>query len=217
MQNSPSISSLPAAYSTIASSLLSLPCRAQLLTSALSSLNCSIPWVKVKVTLWLTVSQSVSQSVSLDDQICITVWHLRSCFLWGALSDERSGLSFVYSAGPRQLSLSRVRVPWYLRPYFTVSDLRLSFSLPPTTRRLTTEVFNPASTQVNPLSRPGLLIIYSWGGPNGKHHLSTILPLLGIVAETCLLSSYQATRSFSWVLHSNSTPCYNIVAIFFPA
>jgi hypothetical protein len=57
------------------------------------------------------------------DQIFITVWELRSCFL----SDERTGLSFVYAAGSCQRSLSRVRVPWYSRPYFTVSDLRLPF------------------------------------------------------------------------------------------
>jgi hypothetical protein len=50
-------------------------------------------------------------------------------FLWGALSDERMGLSFVYAAGPCQRSLSRVRVPLDLRPYFTVSDLRRFFSL----------------------------------------------------------------------------------------
>jgi hypothetical protein len=48
-------------------------------------------------------------------------------FLWGALSDEKTGLSFVYAAGSSQRSLSRVRVPWYSRPYFTVSDLRLPF------------------------------------------------------------------------------------------
>jgi hypothetical protein len=34
------------------------------------------------------------------------------------------------------------------RPYFTVSDLRLPFSSPPTTRRVTVEVFDPASTRV---------------------------------------------------------------------
>jgi hypothetical protein len=34
-------------------------------------------------------------------------------FLWGALPDERAGLSFVYAAGSSQRSLSRVRVPWY--------------------------------------------------------------------------------------------------------
>jgi hypothetical protein len=60
-------------------------------------------------------------------------------FLSGALSDERTGLSFVYAAGPCQRSLSRVRVPWNSRPYFTVSDSRLPFSSPPTTRRVTVE------------------------------------------------------------------------------
>jgi hypothetical protein len=35
---------------------------------------------------------------------------------WVALSDERTGLSFVYAAGPCQRSLSRVLVPWDLRP-----------------------------------------------------------------------------------------------------
>jgi hypothetical protein len=42
----------------------------------------------------------------------------------------------------------RFRVPWDSRPYFTVSDLRLPFSSPPTTRRVTVEVFDPASTRV---------------------------------------------------------------------
>jgi hypothetical protein len=65
---------------------------------------------------------------------------------WGALSDERMGLSFLSAAGPCQRSLSRVLVPWDLRPYFTVSDLRRPFSSPPTTRMVTVEVFDPAST-----------------------------------------------------------------------
>jgi hypothetical protein len=69
-------------------------------------------------------------------------------FLWGALSDERMGLSFVCAAGPCQRSLSWVLIPWDLRPYFTVSDLRLPFSSPPTTCRVTVEVFDPATTQV---------------------------------------------------------------------
>jgi hypothetical protein len=82
------------------------------------------------------------------DQIfirCVTVTVL---FLWGTLSDERSGLSFVCAAGPCQRNLSWVRVPWDLRPYFTVSHVRLPFSSPPTTRRVTVEVFDPASTRV---------------------------------------------------------------------
>jgi hypothetical protein len=82
------------------------------------------------------------------DQIFITCVTVTVLFLWGALSDEWSGLYFVYAAGPCQRSLSQARVPWDLRPYFTVSDLRLPFSSPPTTRRVTVEVFDPASTQV---------------------------------------------------------------------
>jgi hypothetical protein len=76
------------------------------------------------------------------DQIFITVWQL-VLFLWDALSQERTGLSFVYAAGPCQHNLSRVQVPSYSRPYFSVSDLRLPFSSPPMTRRVTVEVFDP--------------------------------------------------------------------------
>jgi hypothetical protein len=114
--------------------------------------------VKVKVTLRLTVSQSVSLGVephlgSLPDiyySLTVTV-----LFWWGALSDERTGLSFEYAAGPRQHSHSRVRVPWESWPYFTVSDLRLPFSSPPTTRRVTVEVFDHASTRVPKPGGPG--------------------------------------------------------------
>jgi hypothetical protein len=54
--------------------------------------------------------------------------------MWGALSDERTDLSFAIATGPRQRSLSRVRVPWDSRPYFTVSVLRLPFSSPSTSQ-----------------------------------------------------------------------------------
>jgi hypothetical protein len=64
-----------------------------------------------------------------------------------ALSDERTGLSFTIVGGPRQGSHSRVRVPWDLRPYFTISHSRLPFSSAPTTRRATVEVSDPASTR----------------------------------------------------------------------
>jgi hypothetical protein len=60
--------------------------------------------IKVKVTLRLTVSQSVSLGVEthlgLMTRYLLLFWQLRSCFLWGALSDERTGLSFVCAAGP---------------------------------------------------------------------------------------------------------------------
>jgi hypothetical protein len=55
---------------------------------------------QVKVTLRLTVSQSVRGSWP-DIYYSLTVTLL---FLWGALSDERTGLSFVYAASPRQVA-----------------------------------------------------------------------------------------------------------------
>jgi hypothetical protein len=86
------------------------------------------------------------------------IWGLRPDFnyclrvaglmIWGALSDERTGLSFTIAAGPHQRSHFRVRVPQDSWPYFTVSCLRLPFSSPPTTRRVTVEIFDPASTRV---------------------------------------------------------------------
>jgi hypothetical protein len=117
----------------------------QLLNSQFSNLSTS----KSKSHCdWRSVSKSWCRAPSgAHDQIFITVWHLRSCSLWCALSLERRGLSFVYAAGSSQRSLSRVRVPWYSRPYFTVSDLRLPISSPLTIRRVTVEVFDPASTR----------------------------------------------------------------------
>jgi hypothetical protein len=80
-----------------------------------------------------------------DFHYCQTVAGL---LMWGAVSDERTDLSFTIDAWLRQRSHSRVRVPWDSRPYFTVSDSRFRFSSPPTTRRATVEVFDPASTRV---------------------------------------------------------------------
>jgi hypothetical protein len=79
-----------------------------------------------------------------DFYYCQTVSALLMC---GALSDERTGLSFTIAAGPRQCSHSRVQVPLHSWPNFTVSDSRFPFSSPPTTRRATVEVFDPASTR----------------------------------------------------------------------
>jgi hypothetical protein len=46
-----------------------------------------------------------------DLYYCWTVAHL---LMWDALSDERTGLSFIIASGTRQRSHSRVRVPWDL-------------------------------------------------------------------------------------------------------
>jgi hypothetical protein len=61
---------------------------------------------------WRSVSQSVSLGVEplmtryllLFDSYCLV--------LWGALSDEMTGLSFVHAAGPHQRSLSQVESLW---------------------------------------------------------------------------------------------------------
>jgi hypothetical protein len=97
------------------------------------------------------------------------IWGLRPDFhyrqtvagllIWGPLSDERAGLSFTIAAGARQRSHSRVRVTWNSRPYFTVSDSRLPFMSPPTTRRAALEVFGPASMW----DRSNTVHILVWG------------------------------------------------------
>jgi hypothetical protein len=45
--------------------------------------------------------------------------------MWGALSDDRTDLSFTIAAGPPQSSHSRIQVPRDSLPYFTASDSRL--------------------------------------------------------------------------------------------
>jgi hypothetical protein len=89
----------------------------------------------LSVTLRLTVSQSVSLGVKPHLGLMtryLLFFDYYGLLFWGDLSDERTGLSFVYAAGPRQRSISRVRVPWDSWPCFTVTDLRLPFSnLPP--------------------------------------------------------------------------------------
>jgi hypothetical protein len=77
------------------------------------------------------------------------IWGLRPDFyycqavagllMWGALSDEGTGLSFTIATGSRQRCHSRARVSWYSRTYFTLSDSRLLFMSSPTTRRPTVE------------------------------------------------------------------------------
>jgi hypothetical protein len=102
-----------------------------------SSSTTNLPWqyltgnwlyLQLSLSLNIMLRPTVSRPVCLGkkhppgayDQFffaCVTVTVL---FLCGALSDERSGLSFICAAGPCQRSLSRVRVPWDLRPYFTL-------------------------------------------------------------------------------------------------
>jgi hypothetical protein len=58
-----------------------------------------------------SLSPGISTHLELrpDVYYCQTVAGL---LMWGVLSDEKTGLSFVIAAGPRKRNHSRVRVPW---------------------------------------------------------------------------------------------------------
>jgi hypothetical protein len=89
----------------------------------------SIPWVESYVTTDgpsanLPLNKAPIWGLGPDFYYCQRVAGL---LIWGSLSDETICLLFTIAAGPRQRSHSRVRVPWESRPYFTVSDSRLSF------------------------------------------------------------------------------------------
>jgi hypothetical protein len=110
--------------------------------------------------------------------------------MWGVLSDKRTGLSFTIVAGPRQRSHSRVRVPWGLRPYFTVSVLRLS---------------QPGGPG------PSIYIPQEQGGP-------VIAPAIGLPFRRLLqlagLQRFPASPLERWLLHSNGCclVCFEVVA-----
>jgi hypothetical protein len=57
-----------------------------------------------------TVSRPVCLGIKLTTRYLLVFDNYGPVFV-GVLSDERTGLSFVYAAGPRQRSLSWVRVP----------------------------------------------------------------------------------------------------------
>jgi hypothetical protein len=114
-------------------------------------------------------------------------------FFWGALSDEKTGLSFVYTTDPYQSSHSRVRVPWDSRPYFTVSLTgfpQLSSLWLFCTDRVEDTVFKN----------------------------NCIVACVIVAAETCLPIHFLETAVVSspvlqW-LHSNGCTCYSIVVRF---
>jgi hypothetical protein len=80
-------------------------------------------------------------------------------------------------------SLARVRVPWDSWRYFTVSDSILPFSSPPTTCRVTVEVFDPAST----LLRQSVSQLYYDRRSVGQSVLVSS-PHLGLMTRFLLLS-----------------------------
>jgi hypothetical protein len=101
-----------------------------------------------------SVGQSVlvsSTHLGLTSKYCQTV---AGSFMWGALSDERTGLPFTIAAGPRQRSHSWVRVPRHAWPYFTFSDSRLPQPGGPGPR-----IYNPLE-QGGPVILPGIRFLY---------------------------------------------------------
>jgi hypothetical protein len=126
--------------------------------------------------------------------------------LWGALSDERTGLSFVYAAGPRQRSISRVRGSRDSGPYFTVSDLRLPFSSPPTTRRVTVEVFEPAFQAV--------LLIIGPHGPHRKHSFFYCCVGVRCLGNVFTEPLFRNGRLFIRLLLSNGCTCSSFRGLF---
>jgi hypothetical protein len=140
--------------------------------------------LSLSLSLSLMLRPTVSQPVYLGikhpsvayDHIFISVLTAASLLMWSALSDERTSLSFTIAADPRQCCHSRVRVLWDSRTYSTVSDSRLPFSSPPTTRRVTVEVYDPASTQqwfYYGFSNE-VFLITTFHGPWRKHSLSVV-------------------------------------------
>jgi hypothetical protein len=145
--------------------------------------------------------QSASQSSNKA-----RIWGIRPDFyycqivagslVWCALSDERTGLSFTYAAGSHQRSYCRVRVPWDSGPYFTVSDSRLPFLSPPTTRRATVGVFDPNSTRDSLLINSGKLSCYNVSANRVGDTFSQ--------QNYCLLNRYCALNdSLPWILAFN--------------
>jgi hypothetical protein len=134
---------------------------------------------EVEVTLRLTVSQSVSLGVEPHQELITRYIYfyltIMALLFWGALSDERTDLSFVYAADPCQRSLSRVRVPWDSRPYFTVSNLRLPFLSPLTTRSVMVWQLTAHSSRYIAAARTSQKKFYCWGLESLPNHcLATV-------------------------------------------
>jgi hypothetical protein len=72
-------------------------------------------------------------------------------FLWGALSDERTGLSFEYAAGPRQRSLPPlvlVTIFYCLRFETSMPQMRFEPMIPEIVRGETVHILDRVATVI---------------------------------------------------------------------
>jgi hypothetical protein len=137
---------------------------------------------------WRSVSQSVSKSLMTR--------YLLLFGSYGLVFVERplwrdDGSVFCICCWPCQRSISWVRVLWYSGAYFTVSDFRLPFSSPPTTRRVT-----PPPHGFSLLAPLIILLLTSRHGPHRKYRFPAS-PLtydknLLCSSERCLENHYIA-------------------------
>jgi hypothetical protein len=140
------------------------------------------------------VSLGIKHPSGPYDQIFITAKTVGGLLMWGALSDKRRSLSFTIAPGTRQRSHPWVWVPWDSWPYFTVSDLWLPFSSPPTTRRATVKIFDLTSTWCCLFLLQTVLLITPMQGPGRAHRFQQYL-------YCCMRYP---------LLQGNSSTCYNI-------
>jgi hypothetical protein len=105
---------------------------------------------KVKVTMRLTISQSVSLGVEahlgLMTRYLLLFDNYGLVFVGGPLWREDGCLLYMLVALASAVILGSESLG--TRDHILLSDLRLPFSSPPTSRRVTVEVFQPASTRV---------------------------------------------------------------------
>jgi hypothetical protein len=124
-------------FSDISSIWAECPRTSSLVVRSLSLLSCSGPHTFL-IRRYLSVSQSQShiatdgQSISKSCCRAPDIYYSLTdtvLFLWGALSDERTGLPFVYAAGPAS-PLGLVTIFYCLRGYLHVESLLTAFSHP---------------------------------------------------------------------------------------
>jgi hypothetical protein len=140
--------------------------------------------------------------------------------MWGALSVERTGLSFTIAADPRPQSFSgpspsglmtifyclRFETPTTRYPYLyppgtgwpTYTPRHwVPFPSPPTTRRATVEIFDTTSTRADWQHRFRFSRCSSGADPTENQQLFYCCVFISFANEICLPSHYLAMAVFS--------------------